>query len=214
MADDLSAIDMRVVADGLEEGIKLKISDRGPTDFLVPEDYSMKEIVTKIGSIAGRRPIRRLTLMCHGLGMLAEGDINPRNGEQMNLPAGASRLVSRIYGGYGLIIGDDLLNGLSVRDWAPLKGRFTATGLIVVCGCAAADSGPTHTTSRGKVMTGDGPALMKALSATTGASVVAAVQLQELAMDWYLGTVDRGPFVGPTYLFKPDGSQTLNLASY
>ena len=31
---------------------------------------------------------------------------------------------------------------------------------------------------------------------------------------WYLGTADRGPFIGPTYLFKPDGSQTLNTASY
>lgn len=214
MGPGLDAIQMRIVADGLEDNVKLKISDKGPTDFLVPESFTMKDIVAKIGSIAGRNPIGRLTLMCHGIGMMAEGEINADNGEVLRLPPGASKLVSRIYGGYGLIIGREGLNSLTVRDWTALKGRFTPTGLVVVCGCAAADSGPTYTTASGDILTGDGPALMKALSAATGASVVAAVRLQQLVMDWYLSTVDRGAFVGPTYLFKPDGTQTLNLASY
>jgi hypothetical protein len=210
MAPGLDAIDMRVVDGSLD----LKVANSGPADLVVSAHATMKEIVAKIGSAAGRNPIARLTLMCHGFGMMAYGDTNSRTGEGLSLPGGGSKLVCRIYGGYGLELGSESLNLVTVGAWSSLKGRFTPNGLIVVFGCAAADTGPTYTLSDGKMLTGDGPALMKALSAATGVSVVAAVHLQNLVENWYLHTVDRGPFVGPTYLFRPDGTQTQNAASY
>lgn len=210
MVSGLDAIDMRVVDGSLD----LKVSNSGPADFVVPSNSTMKEIVAKIASAAGRNPIARLTLMCHGFGMMAYGDINSDTGEGLSLPRGGSKLVCRIYGGYGLELGKESLNLVTVYDWSSLKGKFTPNGLIVVYGCAAADIGPTYTDPNGKMLTGDGPALMKGLSAATGVSVVAAVHLQNLVQNWYLGTVDRGPFIGPTYLFRPDGTQIQNAASY
>jgi hypothetical protein len=204
------AIDMRVV-DG---SLKLKISNTGPGDLVVSAAFTMKEIVAKIGAAAGRQRIGRLTLMCHGFAMMAHGDVNPDTGEKLRLPAGGSKLVCKVYGGYGLELGSEDLNLTTVSAWSAMKGRFSADGIIIIYGCAAADTGPTHTLSGGRVLTGDGPALMRALSAAAGVPVVAAIYLQNLDQNWYLGTVDRGEFVGPTYLFKPDGTQIQNVASY
>lgn len=200
-------IEMRVVDGSLGR----KIPDKGPADFLVPDSFSIKDIAAKIRTLAGANPIGRLTLVCHGFGMMAHGDMH--GSQRLSLPPGASKLVCRIYGGYGLELGKEGLDLRNVSDFAALKGSFSASGMIVVYGCAAADSGPTYSDG-GRTFTGDGPALRKALSSATGASVVAAVQLQTVVQNWYLGTVDRGPFLGATYLFTPDGSQTRNLASY
>lgn len=197
----------------LDGSLGSKVLDMRATDFVVPSTYSIKETATKIRALAGPNPISRLTLICHGVGMLAHGDTNPSTGERMRLPNSVYKLACRIYGGYGLDLGKDSLDLTNVVDFSPLKGTFGQSGLIVIFGCAAADTGPTHTVA-GSTFTGDGPALMKKLAEVTGVPVVAAIQLQTVIQNWYLGTADRGPFVGSTYLFKPDGSQTLNAASY
>jgi len=200
-------IEMRVVDGSLGR----RIPDKGPADFLVPGSFSIMDIAAQIPALAGANPIGKLTLVCHGFGIMAHGDMY--RSQSLSLPAGGSKLVCRVYGGYGLELGGEGLDLRNVNDFAALKGSFSSSGIIVVYGCAAADTGPTYNEG-GRTFTGDGPALMKALAAATGASVVAAVQLQTVVQNWYLGTVDRGPFLGATYLFTPDGRQTRNLASY
>jgi hypothetical protein len=205
------AVDVRV----LDSDVGSKIYDKGPTDFVVPNAYTIKDIATKIRALAGPNPIGRLTFICHGLGMMAYGDIYPKTGERLQLSNNANKLVCRVYGGYGLGLGKEVLNLTTINDLSLLKGNFAPNGLIVIFGCAAADMGPTHTPPGGTALTGDGPTLMKRLTAVTGVSVVAAVHLQDVVTpNFMLGAVDRQPFIGPTYLFKPDGSQTLNAASY
>lgn len=198
-----------------------KVSDMGATDFVVPSTYRIKDAVAKIRALAGPNPIGRLTVICHGVGMLAHGDVNPGTGERLSLPNNSNKFVCRIYGGYGLDLGKDRLSLTNVMDFLPLKEKFDPGGVIIIYGCAAADTGPTHTiplndeyASLGMTFTGDGPALMKKLAAVTGVSVVAATELQTVMQNSLLRTADRMPFVGPTYRFTPDGSQTLNAASY
>lgn len=65
-------IEMRVVDGSLGR----KIPDKGPADFLVPDSFSIKDIAAKIRTLAGANPIGRLTLVCHGFGMMAHGDMH------------------------------------------------------------------------------------------------------------------------------------------
>src|SRR5262249_10347910 len=91
-----------------------------------------------------------------------------------------------------------------------LRGRFSEDGVMEIFGCAAADTGPVLDST----LTGDGPTLMRTLAAATGAAVRAAIRLQQVTQNWYLKTADRGPFVGPTYLFKPNGQKIVETACY
>ena len=210
-----ATIDVRVVDRGLfDPDPRRKPAGVGTADLVVPDSDSIKDIAAKICALARPNPIGRLTLICHGFGMMAYGDVYSKNGEGLNLPTPDGKLVCRIYGGYGLELGKESLNLGTVGDFSLLRGNFGPNGLIIIFGCAAADTGPTYTLPDGRTITGDGPALMKRLAAVTGVPVVAAVNLQAVIQSWYLNTVDRGPFIGPTYLFKSDGSQTLNAASY
>jgi len=121
-------------------------------------------------------------------------------------PANASRPaanVSRIYGGYGLEFGRDNVDLATVASFGRLRGRFTDGGMIVVFGCAAAERGPYL----GEQLSGDGPALMRALARFAGAPVRASDSLQDVPMNWYLGTADRGAWRGRTFVFLPDGRQ-------
>jgi hypothetical protein len=206
----MAASDVRV----LDSSLGRKVSNMGPTDLVVLDSFTIRDIAAKILALARPNRIGRLTVICHGFAMMAYGDVYPKTGQRLSLPNPANKLVCRVYGGYGLELGKQGLDLGTVGDFSLLKGNFDPNGLIIICGCAAADTGPTHTVASGATLTGDGPALMKKLAVVTGAPVVAAVQLQTVVQNWYLGTADRGPFIGPTYLFKPDGSQTLNAASY
>lgn len=210
----VNPIDMRVLDSRLGD----KVSDRGSTDFVVPENYAINDVVAKIHGMAKEKPINRLTLICHGIGMMVYGDMYTKTGKTVVLPgitsSDPSASVCKIYGGYGLELGKEGLSLENVDNFRGLKGSFSCTGVFVICGCAAADTGPTYTDPSGRTLTGDGPKLMRALAAATGASVIAAVRLQTAVQNWYARTADRAAFVGPTYLFTPDGRQTLNAASY
>lgn len=209
-------INMRVVDGDLAK----KVYDAGPYDFVVPKTFTISDTVTRIRAAAGSNPILKLTLICHGIGVMTYGDIDVYSGRPVALP-GINRSdpgdprqsICRIYGGYGLSLGAENLDLRNVCSFGGLRGHFSCDGVIIIFGCAAADTGPTVLRD-GSNLTGDGPLLMRILASHTGASVVAAVTLQNVDQNWYLGTADRRAFVGDTYRFTPDGRQIGNAASY
>jgi len=196
-----------------------RLADQQPQDVIVAESMSVADAVSAILARSVHYVISRLTLISHGYGTLIEGNAAPAHSMSVELPgpANVSRAparVSRIYGGYGLEFGHDDLNSASVATFGRLRGRFTDGAILVVFGCAAGDKGPAINDS----LTGDGPALMKALARQTGVPVRASDKLQDVPVNWYLGTADRGGWVGRTILFTPDGRQVdesaLNMSVY
>lgn len=196
-----------------------KLADPQPQDVLVTKSMSVADAVTAILAKSGGQPLSRLTLISHGWGVLMEANISEEFKVSVPTPgpsnvSRAAPNVSRIYGGYGLEFGRDNLDMGTVSAMGGLRGRFTDGGIIVVFGCAAADTGPNISDH----MSGGGPALMKAISRFAGVPVRASDSLQEVPVNWYLGTADRGNFVGRTFLFKPDGQQvdesTLPMSVY
>lgn len=196
-----------------------KLAGRQPQDVIVGETMSVADAVGEILTKSAGQPLSRLTLITHGYGVLMEANESPTRKASIATPgpANVSRAapnVSRIYGGYGLEFGSDDLNLASAGAFGRLRGRFTDGGILVVFGCAAGDTGPYF----GSHMTGDGPALMKAIARNAGVPVRASDTLQDVPVNWYLGTADRGAWVGRTFLFMPDGSQvdesTLPMSVY
>jgi hypothetical protein len=211
----MAAIQMRA----MDHRVAEKLFDRQPWDVLVGGSMSVAGAVGAILSNLGSRKLSRLTLICHGYGALVEGNVAPGYSASV-MPPGPPNFTppaanySKIYGGYGLEFGNDDLTLGTVAPFGRLKGAFTDGGLIVVFGCAAAERGPFL----GEKLSGDGPALMKAMARLAGAPVRAADSLQVVSTNFYLGTADRGAWSGRTLLFQPDGRQvdesTLGMSVY
>lgn len=200
----MDAIQMRA----MDYRVAPKLADREPYDVLVGKTMSVAGAVGTIVSNLGSRKLSRLTIIAHGYGSLVEGNLAPAEGVSVQLPGPPNFTqppanFSKIYGGYGLEFGNDNLTLATVAPFGSLRGAFTQGGIIVVFGCAAADTGP-YLSER---LTGDGPALMKALARFAGAPVRAADSLQNVPTNFLLGTADRGPWTGRTFLFMPDGRQ-------
>jgi len=214
-------INMRVVDSDLGD----KVHDAGPYDFVVPNTLMMKDVVAQIRGRAGCNPINSLTLICHGRNAFVygdtelEGDTEWTRGQTVVLPgrtrSDASESICRTYGGYGLVLGKEDLNLKSVCSFGGLRGAFRrdSKGVIIIFGCAAADTGPTYTDRSGQTLSGDGPRLMRTLASHTRASVIAAVTIQRAYQNWYLKTADRIAFNGDTYFFTLDGRQIRNPAA-
>jgi hypothetical protein len=212
---DILPINMRVLDGELGD----KISDAGSHDFVVPNTFMINDVVVRIRARAGCNPINSLTLICHGIGIMVYGDRDvTETGRTVVLPgikrSDPSESICRVYGGYGLRLGKEDLGLKNVCSFAALRGHFSSNGVIIIFGCAAADTGPTLTYPDGSNLTGDGPKLMRILASHTGASVIAAARIQNAYQNWYLKTADRVAFNGDTYLFTPDGRQMRNAASY
>jgi hypothetical protein len=177
-----------------------------PTDLVVPKTFSIEDVVAAIYDRAKGKQISRLTVICHGVGVMVYGDMETDSKKTVVLPGSSkshpSAAVCKIYGGYGLNLGKGTLSITNAPTFGQLKGWFSDGAVFEICGCAAADTGPAVGT-----LTGDGPALMRALAAATGAAVRAPIRLQTVNQNWYLGTADRTAFAGPTFLFMPDGRQ-------
>jgi hypothetical protein len=210
----MTAIQVRV----LDSSIAGKLTNQQPYDVIVKPTMTVSDAVSAVLSRASD-PMSRLTLIAHGYGALVEGNIVPDHGVSVPLPgpSNVSRAgpnVSRIYGGYGLDLGKDDLNMRTASAFSRLNGHFTEGAIIVIFGCAAGDHGPYL----GERLSGDGPALMRAIAQFAGVPVRAADSLQEVPVNWYLDTADRGPWVGRTLLFMPDGRQvdesTLPMSVY
>src|SRR5262249_47090632 len=132
---------MRVLAGELGE----KLPNMERTDLVVPDKTPIEKVVLSIyNRMLGRR-VERLTLICHGVGALVYGDMYRDEAKGMwrrvALP-GAPKLsssripaVCRIYGGYGLYLGEDisLENASTFRQ---LRGRFSEDGVMEIFGCA------------------------------------------------------------------------------
>lgn len=196
-----------------------KLADPQAQDVFVTKSMSVSDAVSAILAKSGGKPLSRLTLISHGYGVLMEENASEEYKVSIATPgpsnvSRAAPPVSRIFGGYGLEFGRDNLDMGTVSALGALRGHFTDGGIIVVFGCAAADTGPNISDH----MSGGGPALMKSISKFAGVPVRASDSLQEVPVNWYLGTADRGTFVGRTFLFKPDGSQvdesTLPMSVY
>ena len=200
----MEAIQMRA----MDYRVASKINDRGPYDVLVTESMSVAGAVSAIVSKIGSHKVSRLTLISHGYNEIVEGNEVPAYSVSVVLPGPPDvsqppANFSKVYGGYGLEFGNDDLSMETAPAFGRLDGAFTDGGLIVVFGCAAAGSGP-YLNQR---LTGDGPALMKALARFAGVPVRASDSLQDVKFNFYLGTADRGPWNGRTFLFMPDGRQ-------
>jgi hypothetical protein len=219
-------ITMRVLDGGLEPGLFLKLPEMTPNDFVVPRTFSIEQVLVAIYDRLRGKRVSRLTMICQGIGVMVYGDQETTQDDKgrnvtvgtLVLPGAARSLrsmaVCKIYGGYGLFLGNGQLTLANASLFNQLRGWFTADGVLEICGCAAADTGPTLTTRDRGELSGDGPALMSALAAATGAAVRAPIRLQNVNTNWYLGTADRTAFVGPTYLFKPNGQRVLESACY
>jgi len=199
---------MAIQLRAMDAEVGKKIHDRQPQDVFVTKSMSVSDAVGEILARTAGQQISRLTIIAHGIGVMMEANIP--DGFNVSVPTpGPSNVsraapnVSRIYGGYGIAFGRDELTLATVAAFGRLNGRFTNGGIIVLFGCAAADTGPYL----GERMSGDGPALMKAIARYAGAPVRASDSLQDVSINWYLGTADRGAWVGRTFLFMPDGRQ-------
>lgn len=211
----MAAIQMRA----MDFRVASKLTDQQPQDVIVTESMSVADAVSAILSKCASQPLSRLTLISHGYGVLMEANVSPEYKASVPTPgpANVSRAapnVSRIYGGYGLEFGRDDLDMTTVATFGRLRGHFTDGAIIVVFGCAAADTGP----SLGRHLSGNGPSLMRAIAGYAGVPVRASDVLQEVPANWYLGTADRGAWAGRTFLFYPDGRQvdesTLPMSVY
>jgi hypothetical protein len=187
-----------------------KIYDKEPQDIVVTSSMSVAAAVGLILAKVGSSRIARLTLLCHGYNTLVEGNTLPDYSAsipQLGTPSESSvepATFSRVYGGYGLEWGDDDVNLTTVSAFGRLNGMFTAGGIIVVFGCAAAGSGGPAISQR---LGGDGPALMRALARYAGAPVRASDALQDVFFDRFNDAADRKAWSGRTILFMPDGRQ-------
>lgn len=200
------SVTIRVLDDIREDATSppLQLSHMTPSDFVIPKSYGVEQTVAAILDRAKGRRIDLLTIICHGVGTLVHGDVEAATGKPVQFP-GASRstiqtAVCRVYGGYGLWLGKEMLTPANVSTFGQLRGWFTDKGLIQIHGCAAADTGPDTAT-----LSGDGPKLMRTLAAVTGASVRAPIQLQRVNVDM-LG-IARAEYTGPTYLFTATGEK-------
>jgi len=208
----------------LDADVAPKLANREPWDVIVTEKMTAADAVSAILANLGPNKLSRLTLIVHGVGVLMEG--NRAAGHDMSVPlpnqlnvSRAPRNFSKIYGGYGLLVGKDILSLETCAPFQRLNGKFTDGALLVIFGCAAADTGPNlGTTFKGARLSGDGPGLMQTLARLSGAPVRAADSLQQVPVNWMLGTADRGPWTGRTFLFMPDGRQidesTLPMSVY
>jgi hypothetical protein len=204
----MAAIQIRA----LDTRVASKLTNREPADVIVTERITVADAVTAILRNLGVNQLSRLTLIMHGFGVLMEGNRAPDFRLSVPLPnqLNVSRPVAnfcKIYGGYGLEFGRDQLSLGTVAPFARLKGKFTSGGLLVIFGCAAADSGPDLGTIKGERLSGNGPQLLRQLALLTGAPVRAADSLQQVTTNWMMGSADRGPWTGRTFLFMPDGRQ-------
>ena len=185
-----------------------KLTDQEPQDVIVTEGMTVADAIRAILSKIGTSTMSRLTILSHGFNTLVEGNEVPDLDVSVQFPgpknvSRAGAPISRVYGGYGLEFGSDQLNMTTVAPFAWLNGRFTEGGIIVLFGCAAADTGPYVSDT----LSGDGPGLMKAIARLAGVPVRASDKFQDVPINWYLGTADRGPWAGRTFLFYPDGRQ-------
>lgn len=206
----IRALDTRVCDD--MGAVCRKLTNQEREDVLVTGKMTVADAVNAILSKLGCNQLSRLTLIMHGYGVMMYGNSSPYYNVSVPFPdqLHASRAETpfcRIYGGYGLQFGSDELSLETAGVFGRLKGKFTSEGLLVIFGCAAADTGPNFGTIDGTRLSGDGPALLRRLASLTGASVRAADTLQRVVYNWYMGSADRGPWSGKTWLFTPDGQQ-------
>src|ERR1700757_1473921 len=143
-----------------------KLNNQEPGDVLVTGNMTVADAVTAILSKLGCNQLSRLTLIMHGFGVLMHGNSAPEYNVSVPFPdqLNASRAeapICRIYGGYGLEFGSDELSLQTVCAFGRLRNKFTSGGLLVIFGCAAADTGPDLGTINGSRLTGDGPVLMR-----------------------------------------------------
>ena len=204
----MAAIQIRA----LDTRLASKLANREPADVIVTARMTVADAVAAILRNLGANQLARLTLIMHGFGVLMQGNRAP--GFNMSVPLPNQLNVSRpapnfckIYGGYGLEFGRDNLSLDTVAPFARLKGKFTDGGLLVIFGCAAADTGPDLGTINGERLSGDGPRLLRQLAFLSGAPVRAADSLQQVTINWMMDSADRGPWRGRTFLFMPDGRQ-------
>lgn len=200
----MAAIQVRA----MDSRVAPRLADQQPQDVIVSEKMSVNDAVSAVLSKAAGQTLSRLTLISHGYASMMEGNLSQEHKISIPTPgpANVSRAapnVTRIYGGYGLEFGRDNLDFATASAFGRLRGRFTDGAIIVVFGCAAGDTGPYF----GEHLSGDGPGLMKAIARYAGVPVRASDSLQDVPVNWYLGTADRGPWVGRTFLFMPDGRQ-------
>jgi hypothetical protein len=192
----------------MDTGVAKRLYNMLPQDVIVTDKMSVADAVGAILTSSMSTPMNRLTILCHGYAEIIEGDTAPSYNASVQIPKPGSSLTSvapktysRIYGGYGLSFGRDDVSMTTVPAFGRLRGHFTEGAIIVVFGCAAADRGP-YLNAR---LTGDGPALMKAIASYTGVPVRASDSLQEVPVDMFSGAADRGAWAGRTFLFTPDG---------
>ena len=203
-----SPINIRV----LDGDLGQKLPEMKQYDFVIPKTFSIENTVMAIYDGLKGRKVSRMTLICHGAGEMTHGELAVRTGATVVLPGTRSHYaneVCKIYGGYGLFLGKDQLTLENYHPFWQLNSCFTDKAVLEICGCAAADVGPTV-----GGISGDGRRLMSKLASVTGISVRAPLLLQRVEQNWYLGIADRTAFVGPTYLFDPSGNCKEDTACY
>jgi hypothetical protein len=63
-----------------------KLPSMKPTDFVVPKSYTLESTVAAVYDRVKGKRLARLTIICHGQGVLVHGDLEVGSGKTVVLP--------------------------------------------------------------------------------------------------------------------------------